>query len=55
MQKIDRRSLKLKAYKKLKSDATLWLSDDADRVPIEFRAAVFIGDIRAVLVKQGKP
>jgi hypothetical protein len=55
LQKINRKSLKLKAYTKLKSDATMWLSDDADRVPIEFRAAAFVGDVRAVLVNQRKP
>jgi hypothetical protein len=49
MRKIDRTTLELKAYKKLKSDATLWLSDDEARIPIEFRAAVFIGDVRATL------
>jgi hypothetical protein len=52
MQKIDRNTLELKPYKKLKRDATLWLSDDADRIPLEFRAAVFIGDVRATLVQQ---
>jgi hypothetical protein len=49
MRKIDRKSLELLPYKKLKKDATLWLSDDADRIPVELRAAVFIGDIRATL------
>ncbi len=49
MRKIDRKTLKLRPYKKMKRDATLWLSDDADRVPLEFRAAVFIGDVRATL------
>ena len=49
MRKIDRKSLTLVPYKKLKGDATLWLSDDADRVPVEFRAQVFIGDVRATL------
>lgn len=49
MQKIDRKTLDLKPYKKIKSAATLWLSDDADRIPIELRADVFIGDIRATL------
>jgi hypothetical protein len=33
----------------MKRDATLWLSDDEDRIPVELRAAVFIGDVRAVL------
>lgn len=49
MRKIDTKTLELKPYKKLKNDATLWLSDDDKRVPIEFRAAVFIGDVRATL------
>jgi hypothetical protein len=54
MQKIDRKTQELQPYKKLKRDATLWLSDDADRIPIEFRAAVFIGDVRATLVGHHK-
>ncbi len=54
MQKIDRKTLQLLPYKKLKRDATLWISDDADRIPIEFRAAVFIGDVRASLVRSTK-
>jgi hypothetical protein len=49
MRKIDRKSLELLPYKKMKNDATLWLSDDADRIPVELRAAVFIGDVRASL------
>lgn len=49
MRKIDRKTLELKPYKKLNSDATLWLSDDENRIPLEFRAAVFIGDVRATL------
>ena len=49
MDRIARKSLDLKPYKKLKGDATLWLSDDADRIPVELRAAVFIGDVRATL------
>jgi hypothetical protein len=49
LQKIDRTSLKLRTYKKLKKPATVWLSDDADRIPIELRASVYIGDVRAVL------
>jgi hypothetical protein len=54
MQKIDRQTLKLLPYKKLKKDATLWLSDDAERIPVELRAAVFIGDIRATLSNHQK-
>ena len=49
MQKINRDTLELLPYKKLKRSATLWLSDDANRIPIELRAAVFIGDVRASL------
>ncbi|MES2657470.1 MAG: DUF3108 domain-containing protein [Verrucomicrobiota bacterium] len=55
MRKINRKTLELQAYKKLKKDATMWLSDDADRIPIELRAAVFIGDVRATLVSHVKP
>ncbi len=54
MQKIDRKTLGLLPYKKLKKDATLWLSDDAERIPLELRAAVFIGDVRATLVSHRK-
>ena len=54
LRKIDRDTLELKPYKKLKQDATLWLSDDADRVPIELRAAAFIGDVRATLAAHRK-
>jgi hypothetical protein len=49
MRKIDRDTLELRPYRKLRREASLWLSDDADRVPLELRAAVFIGDVRAVL------
>jgi Protein of unknown function (DUF3108) len=54
MRKIDSKTLELLPYKKLKQDATLWLSDDATRIPIELRAAVFIGDVRAVLTDSKK-
>lgn len=49
LHKIDRKTSELVTYKKLKKDATLWLSDDADRIPIEVRAAAFIGDVRVTL------
>ena len=55
MHKIDRKTLELLPYKKLKKDATLWLSDDAERIPLELRADVFIGDVRATLVSHRKP
>jgi hypothetical protein len=49
MRKINGKTLELLPYKKMQKDATLWLSDDDDRIPIEFRAAIFIGDVRATL------
>lgn len=42
--------LELKPYKKLKS-ATVWLSDDSWRIPLEVRAKVFIGDVRIFLTQ----
>ncbi|MDB4265348.1 DUF3108 domain-containing protein [bacterium] len=47
LQKIDD-DLSLKHYKKLKS-ATVWLSDDKWRVPVEISAKVFVGDVRVFL------
>ena len=54
LRKINRKTLDLAPYKKMKNDATLWLSDDADRIPVELRAAIFIGDIRATLTAYQK-
>ncbi|MBC7980109.1 MAG: DUF3108 domain-containing protein [Armatimonadetes bacterium] len=51
MRKIDRDTLDLVPYKKLKKPVTLWLSDDADRIPLELRASVYIGDVRAILTR----
>lgn len=51
LQKIDLTTMHLKLYKKL-TKATLWISDDADRVLVELRSKVFIGDVRMVLKKQ---
>lgn len=51
--KIDKNDGKLKSYKKLKK-ATMWISDDKQRIPIELRSKVFIGDVRAILVKREK-
>jgi hypothetical protein len=55
MRKIDRKTLELLPYKKLKQDANLWLSDDADRIPFELCAAAFIGDVRATLTSHRQP
>lgn len=49
MQKIDRKTGELKKYKKLQKPAELWLSDDAERLPLEIRAQAAMGDIRAIL------
>ena len=38
-------------YKKMKS-ATLWLSDDEWRIPLQLRVDAFIGDVRMSLTKQ---
>ncbi|MFN4943276.1 MAG: DUF3108 domain-containing protein [Akkermansiaceae bacterium] len=54
MQKIKFDTHELVAYKKLKKPVTLWLSDDTDRIPLEVRASVYIGDVRAVLSKHTK-
>lgn len=54
MRKINLKTNELVAYKKLKKPVTLWLSDDTDRVPLEIRASVYIGDVRAVLSKHTK-
>jgi len=49
LQKI-KSDLSLKEYKKLKT-ATVWLSDDTWRVPVEVKAKVFVGDVRVFLTK----
>lgn len=51
IQNIDLATQELKAYKKLKK-ATMWITDDADRILIELRSKVFIGDVRTVLKKR---
>ncbi len=50
IRKIDRTTLALSAYKKMKT-ATIWVSDDELRVPIEMNASVFIGYMFARLTK----
>ena len=42
IRKIDRESLVLSSYKKMKT-ATIWITDDALRLPVEMRAEIFIG------------
>jgi len=48
LQKIEPKTKALLPYKKMKS-TTLWLSDDANRIPVELRSEVFIGDVRMTL------
>lgn len=53
MQKISTKTMGLKPYKKFK-EASLWLSDDEDRVPLEIRVAAYVGDVRLILSKNTK-
>ena len=50
IRKIDRTTLALSAYKKMKT-ATIWVSDDELRVPLEMNASVFVGFMFARLTK----
>jgi len=50
IRKIDRTTLALSAYKKMKT-ATIWVSDDELRIPIEMNASVFVGFMFARLTK----
>ena len=51
LNKINKETLHLEEYSKLKK-ATLWISDDADRIMMELRSKVFIGDVRVVFQKK---
>ena len=53
LHKIDPKTKNLLPYKKMKS-STLWLSDDANRIPVELRSQVFIGDVRMTLANARK-
>lgn len=48
IRKIDRTTLALSSYKKMKT-ATIWISDDELRLPIEMHAEVFVGFMSARL------
>lgn len=50
IRKIDRSTLALSAYKKMKT-ATIWVSDDELRIPIEMNASVFVGFMFAKLTQ----
>ena len=53
LQKIDPATKELLPYAKMKK-TTLWLSDDANRIPVELRAEAFIGDVRMTLAAARK-
>jgi hypothetical protein len=53
LQKIDPKTKALLPYHKMKK-TTLWLSDDANRIPVEIRSEVFIGDVRMTLASARK-
>jgi hypothetical protein len=42
IRKIDRTTLELSSYKKMKT-STIWISDDALRLPLEMHAEIFVG------------
>ena len=48
IKKIHRKTLELEDHKKFKK-GTVWVSDDEYRMPLEIRAAIFVGDVRATL------
>ncbi len=50
VQKINK-DLSLKKYKKMKT-ATLWVSEDEYRLPLELRADIFVGYVAATLVER---
>lgn len=48
LQKIEPATGELRPYAKMRR-TTLWLSDDANRIPVELRAEAFIGEVRMTL------
>ncbi len=50
VQKINK-DLSLKKYKKMKT-ATLWVSEDEYRLPLELRADIFVGYVAATLIER---
>jgi len=51
IRKLDTTKLELASYKKMKT-ATIWVSDDAWRLPVEMHARIWVGFISATLVKR---
>ena len=61
LRKINKKSLALESYKKVQN-ATIWITDDADRIPLEFKLKVkvsklnlTIGSVHLTLVAKQKP
>lgn len=50
IRKVNRETLALSAYRKMKT-AYLWVTDDAERLPVEFRAEAFVGFISCRLTR----
>jgi hypothetical protein len=48
IKKINRKTMELEEHKKFKK-GTIWVSDDEYRMPLEIRAAIFVGDVRATV------
>jgi hypothetical protein len=51
IRKLDRKTLALSSFKKVKS-ATLWVSDDSWRLPVEAHADIFAGYVSATMTKR---
>ncbi len=51
IRRMDRRTLTLGSFKKMKT-ATIWVSDDAWRLPVEMHASIYVGFISATLTKR---
>jgi hypothetical protein len=51
IRKLDRKTLALSSFKKVKS-ATLWVSDDSWRLPVEAHADIFAGYVSATMTQR---
>lgn len=51
IRKIDRKTLALGSFKKMRK-ATIWVSDDTWRLPVEAHADIFVGFISAAMTKR---
>ncbi|MEQ1747782.1 MAG: DUF3108 domain-containing protein [Prosthecobacter sp.] len=51
IRRLDTTKLELASYKKMKT-ATIWVSDDAWRLPVEMHASIWVGFISATLTKR---